>query len=97
MERHELFHFLKQESAYIQDEYELISGRSAEDPGTAGDAGEENWRSLLSHWLPSKYRVVTNAAKWVSLNYTVFRRARPQGARRFGPVIFLPIDVLLIK
>ncbi len=30
-----------------------------EDPGTAGDQGEENWAELLRRWLPSTHHVVT--------------------------------------
>jgi hypothetical protein len=33
--------------------------RSKEDPGTAGDAGEENWAELLRRWLPATLHVVT--------------------------------------
>jgi hypothetical protein len=40
-------------------EYERIRSRSSEDPGTAGDEGEENWASLLREWLPGQYSVVT--------------------------------------
>lgn len=40
-------------------EYERIQLRGREDPGTAGDQGEENWAELLRGWLPSTYHVVT--------------------------------------
>ncbi len=30
-----------------------------EDPGTAGDEGEENWADLLRDWLPQNYHIVT--------------------------------------
>lgn len=33
--------------------------RATEDPGTAGDQGEENWAELLRDWLPRTYEVVT--------------------------------------
>lgn len=33
--------------------------RAKEDPGTAGDEGENNWAELLRSWLPSNYHVVT--------------------------------------
>jgi hypothetical protein len=59
MPQHELFDFLKTSSYAIQHEYERIARRSSEDPGTAGDEGEENWRDLLTEWLPPAYRVVT--------------------------------------
>ncbi|HFO0261719.1 TPA: DUF6602 domain-containing protein [Serratia marcescens] len=60
MERnHELFSFFKSISTTLALEYERISARSKEDPGTAGDEVEENWKQLLEHWLPPNYRVVT--------------------------------------
>jgi len=40
-------------------EYRRIRSRAIEDPGTAGDQGEENWAELLRGWLPSNYHVVT--------------------------------------
>ena len=40
-------------------EYERIRKRATEDPGTAGDEGEENWAGVLREWLPPKYTVVT--------------------------------------
>jgi hypothetical protein len=40
-------------------EYHRIQRRAAEDPGTAGDQGEENWATLLRGWLPPTYQVVT--------------------------------------
>jgi hypothetical protein len=33
--------------------------RTKEDPGTAGDAGEENWAELMRSWLPATLYVVT--------------------------------------
>ncbi|UUE28839.1 hypothetical protein LRQ08_31025 (plasmid) [Rhodococcus qingshengii] len=43
----------------MADEYDRIFARATEDPGTAGDEGEENWASLLRQWLPIGYTVVT--------------------------------------
>jgi len=40
-------------------EYNRIQKRVLEDPGTAGDQGEENWAELLRGWLPPIYKVVT--------------------------------------
>ena len=56
---HDLFDFMSQISADMASEYERIRKRAAEDPGTAGDQGEENWASMLRDWLPSTYQVVT--------------------------------------
>lgn len=55
----ELFAYMKDATRGIQSEYERISARSKEDPGTAGDNGEENWAELLRKWLPKHYHVVT--------------------------------------
>ena len=43
----------------IQDEYQRILKRVKEDPGTAGDQGEENWATLLRNWLPPTFQIVT--------------------------------------
>ena len=56
---HELRAFLDQDLAEISSEYSRIRKHASEDPGTAGDEGEENWASLLRHWLPPTYQVVT--------------------------------------
>lgn len=58
-ERHELEDFLEQDQAEIAAEYKRIYRRSTEDPGTAGDQGEENWAEILRKWLPPNYQVVT--------------------------------------
>jgi hypothetical protein len=56
---HELEEFLAQDRAEIAAEYKRIYQRSTEDPGTAGDEGEENWAELLREWSPPSYQVVT--------------------------------------
>jgi hypothetical protein len=43
----------------IGTEYARIRKRATEDPGTAGDQGEENWAAVLRGWLPRSYTVVT--------------------------------------
>ena len=45
--------------ADIAADYERIRERVSEDPGTAGDDGEETWAGLLREWLPPTYTVVT--------------------------------------
>ena len=57
--RHELDDFLQGVSAEIAREYERIQRRATEDPGTAGDQGEENWATVLRNWLPPTYQIVT--------------------------------------
>lgn len=56
---HDLHAFMAQVSHEMSSEYERIRKRTQEDPGTAGDQGEENWAALLREWLPSSYAVVT--------------------------------------
>lgn len=56
---HDLHDFMRQISNEIAAEYERIQKRAPEDPGTAGDQGEENWAELLRDWLPRTYEVVT--------------------------------------
>jgi hypothetical protein len=41
----------------MSDEYERIQKRACEDPGTAGDQGEENWATLFRDWLPPSYPI----------------------------------------
>lgn len=40
---HDLHDFMRQISVEMASEYQRIRRRSVEDPGTAGDQGEENW------------------------------------------------------
>lgn len=56
---HDLVDFMRQISTEMAAEYQRIRRRSADDPGTAGDEGEENWAALLRDWLPRDYIVVT--------------------------------------
>jgi hypothetical protein len=56
---HDLVSFFDFYSFKIQKEYEILSRRVHEDPGTAGDQGEENWREFFEGWLPDDYKVVT--------------------------------------
>lgn len=59
MAQNDLLNFMHQVSKGLADEYERIRSRSLEDPGTAGDQGEENWALLLREWLPATYHIVT--------------------------------------
>lgn len=56
---HDLHDFMRQLSNEMAAEYDRIQKRATEDPGTAGDQGEENWAELLRGWLPRTYAVVT--------------------------------------
>ncbi|MFF8455834.1 DUF6602 domain-containing protein [Streptomyces albidoflavus] len=56
---HEVESYVRQATRKIQAEYERISARAREDPGTAGDEGELNWAEVLRQWLPSSVHVVT--------------------------------------
>jgi len=56
---HDLHAFMAQVTATMAAEYERIYAKTAEDPGTAGDEGEENWAMLLRDWLPPTYHVAT--------------------------------------
>jgi hypothetical protein len=55
---HEVVQLMSQAAQEMAAEYERIRARSREDPGTAGDEGEENWAELLRRWLPATYHVV---------------------------------------
>lgn len=56
---HDLHVFMKQVTQEMASEYARIYSKAADDPGTAGDEGEENWATLLREWLPATYQVVT--------------------------------------
>ena len=56
---HDLYDFMRQLTNEMAEEYNRIQKRAADDPGTAGDQGEENWAELLRNWLPRTYKVVT--------------------------------------
>ena len=56
---HDLYDFMQENTFDMANEYQRIQKRAAEDPGTAGDQGEENWATLLRDWLPTTYEVVT--------------------------------------
>jgi hypothetical protein len=58
-QRNDFFDFIIAETKRLADEYGRVQGRVKEDPGTAGDQGEENWASVLRQWLPREYPVVT--------------------------------------
>jgi hypothetical protein len=55
----DLFAYMRVATHQMQSEYDRIRKRAAEDPGTAGDNGEENWAELLRTWLPASYHIVT--------------------------------------
>lgn len=55
----DLSDYLKAVSQQLGDEYLRIQKRSKEDPGTAGDQGEENWSTLFKNWLPPIFQIVT--------------------------------------
>jgi hypothetical protein len=59
MSAHDLFALIEQSSVNIQKEYERVYARATEDPGTAGDHGEENWAKILRSWLPAHWHVET--------------------------------------
>ena len=56
---HDLYDFMRQLQNDMAAEYNRIQKRATEDPGTAGDQGEENWAEQLRGWLPRTYEVVT--------------------------------------
>jgi hypothetical protein len=58
-ERHEIHDFVVSSQRAIEQEYARIQKRATDDPGTAGDQGEENWATLLREWLPTYFHIVT--------------------------------------
>lgn len=56
---HDLHTFMDQIAAEMSSEYSRIYNKSVQDPGTAGDEGEENWANLFRDWLPPTYHIAT--------------------------------------
>lgn len=56
---HDLADFLDQTYSGLKNEYNRLRKRSKEDPGTAGDQGEENWKMILKQWLPHYFKIET--------------------------------------
>lgn len=56
---HDIHDFVRKAQGDLQAEYIRIQKRATEDPGTAGDQGEENWATLFREWLPHYFHVVT--------------------------------------
>lgn len=59
MQSNDLIDFIGSASRQISEEYDRIQKRATEDPGTAGDQGEENWATLLRNCLPPTFQIVT--------------------------------------
>lgn len=59
MSYNDLIDFINSASNQIDEEYFRIQKRAKEDPGSAGDQGEENWAKLLKDWLPPIFQIVT--------------------------------------
>lgn len=59
MPSHELIDFVNSATRQMEESYIKIQKRAREDPGTAGDQGEEDWAKLLRGWLPPTFQIVT--------------------------------------
>src|ERR1051326_1818360 len=56
---HDIHDFVRRSQSELQEEYVRIQKRATEDPGTAGDQGEENWATLFREWLPHYFHIIT--------------------------------------
>lgn len=59
MPENQLHDHMRRVKADVLADYERIRKRVREDPGTAGDEGEETWAEVLRAWLPATYQVET--------------------------------------
>lgn len=59
MKNHLLKSYLKAVTKEMEDDYKTILENVKNDPGTAGDQGEENWKELFVHWLLPIFQIVT--------------------------------------
>jgi len=67
---HDIHDFVSNSQRDLQAEYIRIQKRATEDPGTAGDQGEENWATLLRQWLPGYFHIVTKGRILADSGYT---------------------------
>lgn len=67
---HDVVEFMEQLLGEFSSEYKRIRERTKDDPGTAGDQGEENWAELFRGWLPATYHVVTKGQILTSMGET---------------------------
>ncbi|MGW4141906.1 DUF6602 domain-containing protein [Streptomyces mirabilis] len=58
MSLHDIRFFMSEMTHEISSEYARLRARAREDPGTAGNQGEETWAQLLRKWIPSGYHIV---------------------------------------
>ena len=66
---HDIHDFVRTSQRELQEEYIRIQKRATEDPGTAGDQGEENWATLFRKWLPQYFHVVTKGRVLTDAGY----------------------------
>ena len=59
MKTNDLHEYMVDATRQMASDYLKIEKLAAEDTGTAGDQGEENWAALLQNWLPRAFHVVT--------------------------------------
>lgn len=67
---HDIHEFVLRSQRELQEEYVRIQKRASDDPGTAGDQGEENWATLFRKWLPHYFHVVTKGRILTDSGYT---------------------------
>jgi len=67
---HDLGVYIARSANSLADEYRRIRSRASQDPGTAGDEGEENWKELLANWLPSDL-IVTSKGRILGVDGTL--------------------------
>src|SRR4051812_36575628 len=70
MAQHDIHDFVISSQRSIEAEYARIRRRATEDPGTAGDQGEENWAELFREWLPPYFHIVTKGRILTDTGYT---------------------------
>ncbi len=67
---HDIHDLVRSSQRELQEEYERIQKRATEDPGTAGDQGEENWATLFRKWLPGYFHIITKGRILAERGYT---------------------------
>jgi len=70
----------------MEDDYTRILENVKDDPGTAGNQGEENWKELFENWLPPIFQIVT---KGRILGAQVSDLLNVQSQRNYSAITFV--------
>jgi hypothetical protein len=70
MPKHDIHDYMISAQHRIEEAYARIKKHSSEDPGTAGDQGEEDWSKFLQEWLPGYFHIVNKGVILTDSGYS---------------------------